>query len=293
MPKVKTRTISDAISEFLLDRQIEGRSPFTVEFYRQRLRGFRVFIGAESPVESMTIATLRHYLVATNDGHPDAHRCRYTALRAFCNWCVRQRYLIETPLTISVPKLPWNTVPILSLDDISKLLLACDGVMADRDRAMVLFLVDAGIRVGELSNICIEDIDFHTRLVKIQGKGARERQVVIGFTVLKMILKLIDGRTSGHVWFSEHRTPLTRSGIEQMFRHIKRKAGLTKRTSPHTFRHTFANNFLEAGGQELELQYLLGHSSLTMVERYSRATKARRALKAQERFSPVDRLGLK
>lgn len=102
------------------------------------------------------------------------------------------------------------------------------------------------------------------------------------------------GSDDHRVWLTEERHPITERGVELIIKRIMARAGIRgKKCSPHVFRHTFACNFLDNGGQELELQYLLGHSTLKMVEIYSKATKARRAFKAHQRFSPVERLGLK
>ena len=114
---------------------------------------------------------------------------------------------------------------------------------------------------------------------------------------MKAIWQYLKGRGSPQydvIWLSEKRRPLTESGIKQIVRRIGKKAGITgKKLGPHTFRHTFANNFLDAGGDPLDLKYLPGHSSLRMVENYVRAHQEKRTLKAHERFSPIDRLGIK
>jgi len=134
------------------------------------------------------------------------------------------------------------------------------------------------------------------RLVTVRGKGKKQRVLIVSAPTLKAIWAYLKARKSprSEVWLIEEGRPLTVSGLQQIVERIVKRAGITgRKAGPHTFRHTFSCNFLEAGGDSLDLQYILGHSSLKMVANYSKATKARRALKAQERFSPVDRLGLK
>jgi site-specific recombinase XerD len=153
------------------------------------------------------------------------------------------------------------------------------------------------MRLGELLGMKLGDIEIESRHITVLGKGNKKRTLQINVHVLKAIWQYLKTRGSPQydlVWLSEEGRPLTESGIKQIVRRIGNRAGITgKKLGTHTFRHTFANNFLDAGGDPLDLKYLLGHASLRMVENYVKAHQEKRALKAHERFSPVERLGLK
>jgi len=142
-----------------------------------------------------------------------------------------------------------------------------------------------------------DDIDFSSRTITVRGKGNKERALRAKPPVLKA-LRLYLRQKPRHsvdvVWLSEEGHPLTLSGVKQAVTRVLRTTGIAgKKISPHTFRHSYANDFLDCGGDPLDLQYILGHNTLAMVAWYSRAHKARRALKSQDRPALLERLGIK
>ena len=167
-----------------------------------------------------------------------------------------------------------------------------------RNLTIILLLLDSGIRVNELVNIDISDLDLTEGYIKIRkAKGSKERLVPVGSIVQKSLWKYINQyrpqpltRKVTMLFLSEYGLPLTKSGVQQMLRRYGRIAGVTGvRCSPHTFRHTFAKNYLLNGGDIFSLQKILGHSSLASVRIYLNLFAA--DLKKQhQRFSPVDNL---
>lgn len=146
-----------------------------------------------------------------------------------------------------------------------------------------------------MANIQIEDIDFNRGIIKVMGKGARERVVAIQPRTQKAILHYLINRNDTHpcLWVSEEREPLGLSGIYLMINRLGKQAGLKNvRCSPHTFRHTGATMCLNNDAGEFEVQAMLGHSTLTMTRRYVASINSEKAAEAHKRFSPVERLNL-
>ena len=176
---------------------------------------------------------------------------------------------------------------------------ACkDGTNPGRDLAMVLLMLDCGLRVSELININVEDVNLAEGYIKISaGKGNKERMVPIGSFVQKMIWKYLNHSRPQPVtekitrlFLCDGGLPLSSNGVQQMLRRCARRAGISGvRCSPHTFRHTFAKNYLMNGGDIFSLQKILGHSSLASVRVYLNLFAT--DLKTQHRrFSPVDNM---
>ena len=288
-----SKSVAEALGEFLIDLKIEEKSPKTILFYRDRLKWFIQFIKPETLLKDIGIGDIKKYFNIQNREHIYAYHAKYRALRSFLNWCVKQSYIIDSPLTFSPPKLPDIIKPAFTDDELKRIINACQGTLALRNRAMVLVLIDTGIRREELARIKITSINLDARLISIIGKGRKERVMSVSPTTLKAIWQYLKARRNPgeSLWLSEEGRPLTGDGVGQMIQGLMRKTGITEhKASPHVFRHTFANNFLDAGGDPLDLMYLLGHASLKMVENYSRAHKQRRALKALEKQRPVDRI---
>jgi len=286
-----SKSIADSLQEFLIDLKIEERSPKTILFYRDRLKWFVGFIGPDTLLKVIASNDIKQYFSAQNSQHIYAYHAKYRALRSFLNWCVRQNYILESPLTFSPPKLPDIIKPAFSDDELRAIINSCTGSLGMRNRAMILVLIDTGIRREELANLKITDINLDARLISVIGKGRKQRLIPVSPTTLKATWQYLKVRKSPSesLWLTEEGKPITGNGIGQMLQGVISRAGI-KHKGAHIFRHTFANNFLDHGGDPLDLQYLLGHTSLKMVENYSRAHKQRRALKALEKQRPVDRL---
>ena len=166
--------------------------------------------------------------------------------------------------------------------------------LGSRNRAIVLILLDTGLRLNELTSIKIGDVKEN--MITVWGKGTKQRRVRMGATTQKALWRymLYHHREIEHLWLTEEGLQMQPRGISIMVRRLGKRAGFDDvRCSPHTFRHTFAINFLRNGGDIFTLQYLLGHSSLEMVRRYLGALNAEDAANAHSRYSPVDNMKLR
>jgi len=296
--KIISRPLGLALQEFLVEHKIEQKSPLTVRFYHQFITPFVNFMGEKKTIKNLISLQVKAFFETLDHSHIYSYSSYYRALRAFFNWCIRERYIETSPLTFHAPKLPEMTMPMFSKDEIIEMVKACSKKTYLRDKAIIFMLFDTGMRLCELSVLRLGDIDLENRTVHIMGKGRKERTLHLSTQTIKAIWRYLkNAKREDHgecLWLKQNGTPMPYSRFENMITETCERAGIVShKTSPHVFRHTFANNFLDHGGDVLDLQYLLGHSSLRMVERYTRAHKAARALKAQERFSPVDHLGIK
>jgi len=245
--------------------------------------------GSESSRPKATYSTVHHY---------------YCVLKAFFNWCVREGFISESPLAkikLANPKL--NVVQPYSNQDIMKMISVCDydfknnaRFLGSRNRAIVLMLLDTGLRASELVNIKLEDMDSERGWIKVKGKGAKERVVRIGATAQKALWRYLVYRHKNNyaeLWLTEEGKPMRVGGVQIMIMRLKARAGVTSKGNCHRFRHTFALNFLRQDRNPFNLQYLLGHSDLRMVKHYVSTLGMEDALKAHEKASPADLLGLR
>jgi site-specific recombinase XerD len=179
---------------------------------------------------------------------------------------------------------------------VTRLLEQFDGSFGGkRNKAMLLVFLDSGLRLGEALSLTLEDIDLERQILKIRGKTG-ERVVRFGTATAKALLKylLVRGKVNGTcdcLWLTSKRQPLTANGVEMVFRRLSARTGIA--VHPHLLRHTFATMWLKNGGDSLMLQRLLGHSTLTMTNRYCQAVGCYDAVESHKRYSPVDNLKLK
>ena len=210
----------------------------------------------------------------------------------------------ESPLVkvkLANPKL--NVVRPYTSQEIVKLLTVCDHdfknnakFLGSRNRAVVLMLLDTGLRISELASIKLEDIEPERGWIKVKGKGAKERVVRIGATAQKALWRYMVYRHKNNrveLWLTEEGRPIKSGGLQIMIRRLKERAGVVSGGNCHKFRHTFALNFLRQDRNPFNLQYLLGHSDLRMVKHYVSTLGMEDALKAHEKASPADLLDLR
>ncbi len=198
-------------------------------------------------------------------------------------------------------KLPQRIIQPFSQEDVRKLLDLCAySPIGRRDLAMILVMLDTGLRVSELVSLDLDDVNLDLGRIRVlHGKGNKQRVVAFGDecrTGLSSYLG-VRGDEPGPLFVAanQHRrlrvgTALQANGVKQMLRRLGRNAGIPK-VHAHRFRHTFATWAIEQHARELDVQYLLGHSTPDMVRRYSATYNSEQAARAHAFFSPANRLG--
>ena len=149
-------------------------------------------------------------------------------------------------------------------------------------------LLDCGLRVSEVANLRIGDIDLSQRILTVMGKGSKQRLARMGLKTQKALWRyvMLRGSSSPWLWVNQRGDRLTANGIQQMIRELGKRIGV--RLHPHLLRHTFAISFLRNGANTFECQYALGHSSLEMTRRYCQALNFDVVFKRHQIASPVD-----
>ena len=312
--KTSVLELQNLIQGFKLSCQTEGKSPNTIEWYTSFLNRFLQFLktgGHPTEINNIDKTHIRAFILYLQQEAKTPHTRRSLShftvqgyvrtLKAFYSWALREEHIRDNPMTkIPVPKAPIKVINTFSLEQLSSLVNLCDRSNGQgyRNLAIILLLLDSGIRVSELVGIEIEDVGLAEGYIKIKrAKGNKERIVPIGSLVQKSLWKYINCYRSKPVtdmvtrlFLSEYGLPLTKSGIQQMLRRYGKQADITgTRCSPHIFRHTFAKNYLLNGGDIFSLQKILGHSSLASVRIYLNLF-ASDVKKQHQRFSPVDNL---
>jgi len=297
--------IDRQISEYLMAVEVEGKTPRTVKTYGETLARFRR-IGRELELPDDAIEfrarDVYAYLKAVADTGVSLgtrHR-RHREVRAFFSWMLRMHYIERHPFTgIPNVRVEQKVISPLSETEIHTLLDACDieDEYGCRNRAMILLLLDTGIRASELHGLELEDVDLKSRRVHIRhGKGRKQRVVAFGHGpayALSMYVVLWRGEKPGALFLtvgshSRKRRPVNPHHLGTVLLRLGRECGV--HANPHRFRHTFATWAIEDQARELDVQYLLGHSTSAMVRRYSATYDAAKAAEAHASFSPASRL---
>ncbi len=230
---------------------------------------------------------------------PGTVQTYYSRLHTFFAYIVEKGVIAANPMDGVTTQINRNEqIDPLSLDQIDRLLaIAKKSRHPRRDTAILLFLLDTGVRATELCNIRIRDIDLSENTCEILGKGNKPRLISFGDSTKRAIFQYLkeDSRDTEDVLFASDRGEraggaLTRSGLRQLVQRLGRAANIkATRCSPHTFRHTFAIQWLREGGTQIALMKMLGHSDAKMTQRYVKLSDADVATQ-HVLYSPVDRM---
>ncbi len=310
--KTSKLELENLIQGFILAYQAEGKSPNTIEWYRNFITRFLRFLKSNSyPTKIRYInkdhirAFIRYLQTEARTPYKERPLSQATVqgyvrtLKAFYSWVSREEYIASNPMAkIPVPRAINKLIDTFSTEQITRLIVVCrqaNGI-GYRNLVIILIILDCGLRVSELVNIKLEDLNLSEGQIRLRvTKGNRERMVPIGSLAQKMLWKYVNqyraqpltGKVTG-LFLNDNGLPLRKSGVQQMLRRYGSKAGISVvRCSPHSLRHTFAKNYLMNGGDIFSLQKILGHSSLASVRRYLNLFDID-IKKQHQRFSPVD-----
>ncbi|MFA6318490.1 MAG: tyrosine-type recombinase/integrase [Elusimicrobiota bacterium] len=295
-------TWEQATRAFLLRCRAQDVSPGTIEHYRGTLAGlvaFLVPIGVAKPGDAAA-SHLRAYLEDRKDQGlaSETLHTRWRHLRTFFRFLRRDGLLLLDPSeTLEAPRVERRLMPCPTPDQFRKIIEQLRGrdPLDVRDYAIMCFLADTGARLSEALALKLGDVDMAGGTARLLGKGRRERLVAFGSAARTALLAWLRARGEGkpeeRLFVDRFGGPLTRGAFGQRFRRLARAAGVyTRRLSPHALRHFFAIQFLRNGGGVLQLQRLLGHSTLAMTKRYAALTDDD-SLADHRKASPLDRLG--
>jgi site-specific recombinase XerD len=264
-------------------------APRTVEWYNYTLTPLAASLG-DRPVDQVTTADIESFLARMSPGRsPRTLQSFYTAIVALCNWAVERGHLASNPTSPIHPPDPdrhRRHIPDYFSDaQIRALLAACQ---YRRDRAILLVLLDTGLRRNELLGLDVEDVDLQAGFLLVHGKGNKDRYVPIGSRALAAVQEYLIGHPGrGPLFLNRHHRRLRAGGLRSMLSRIKQRSGLGCRVHPHKFRHTFARAYLEHGDLET-LRAILGHEDIRLTSQVY-AHFLRGGLKDKHRrCSPVD-----
>ena len=303
-PKIEVEPLTNwypLTQQFKLTLKVSGRSPRTTEAYDLAIRELLQYLlkmGLRIGPAEVTAEHLRMFFSSLMDHcAPATINQRYRSLNRFFGWIVEEGERTDNPLTrIPVPKVPQRNVRALSLDEVRAMLSIPDRktFLGARDYAIILCLVDTGLRASEF--LSMRTSETNPEVIVVIGKGNKERMVRLGEKSQLAVMryqrvrqKFGVGPGQGLLWVSRWGRPLTRSGLLRVLKGVGRAAGLTGMYT-HLMRHTFATLALDAEAPQEAVRVLMGHTSDTMLRRYTRTRDIERALAAHRRFSPGDML---
>jgi integrase/recombinase XerC len=264
--------IADFLNHLRNERNV---SPHTERSYRSDLEQLAKFLG-DRDLAGVGHQDLRQFLghLITRQVKRSSLARKLSAVRAFFKYLNREGIVPGNPARlIATPKQDKRLPSVLTVDDALRLMNAPTGDAVDelRDRAVLETLYSTGIRASELVGINYEDINRNDHLIRIRGKGRKERIVPVGRKALDAIdaysARKKDKSTSVFTGPSGNR--LTARTVQRILGNYRKKLGLSQKASPHTLRHSFATHLLESGADLRAIQELLGHASLSTTQRYT------------------------
>lgn len=280
----KFMLIKDALSEYKQYLIVEkGLSKNTIYSYLRDLIAFSNFIGEEyeiNQIENINKEHIHLYLKELSKTNcTNSISRKLVSLRMLYIFLVKENILKENLMSsFTLPKRDKKLPIVLSQEEMIEILdgiIVCDAI-SSRNRCMVELLYATGMRISELLNLTLKDLNIKMGFIKVIGKGNKERMIPIGSYVGEILEQYINDyraefniKNDSLLFFNKHGQRLSREEFYSILQTIVNSTSITKKVSPHTFRHTFATHLLENGADLRSIQELLGHSDISTTTIYT------------------------
>ena len=279
MKALKTDIFRQYIDYLKIDKRA---SQNTILSYQSDLLMLEEYLNGKEPISLSRNDIVSFLKVRSDNGistRTNAHTI--TILRDFYKFLIKQSYIKSNPMDmIDSPKMYKKLPKALSVEEVDKLLnIKLQTPYDYRNKVMLELMYATGMRISELINLKLTDIDFENETIRVLGKGSKVRQVPIGEYAMKYLNIYIKyyrsyfvKETSDYVFLSVRGDKMTRQAFFKILKQIARKQGIDTDFSPHTIRHSFATHMLEAGADLRSIQELLGHESISTTQIYTNIT---------------------
>jgi integrase/recombinase XerC len=304
-----------AARQFLNACRAAGRSPNTVNWYMTMLKPL-VSVHYNRDITKISSADMRHVLLKLKEQDKryqdsnyrqeleggisaESYRDYVRAFKRFFNWCAEEYTLETNPMrTIKMPPASKRAPAAISIDDFKRLLAACDNTPGGvRDKAILMFLLDTGCRAAGIVTLRTEWLDLAENTAKVVEKGNKQRTVVFSETTKFYVERWMHIRPiMADPWVfcslqnGTEGKQLKPTALNQMLLRLKKIAGVKGRVNPHSFRHAFARQYIEAGGDLASLAQLMGHSSIQVTASFYAVFSQEELSRMHRRFSPINAL---
>lgn len=269
-------------------------SPHTCRCYQRDLKGFEDFLknsgvhvrpAGETAIEKVDRIAIRKYLSFLHRKNKKSSIARkISTLRSFFKYLVKEQVVPFNPAKgVSTPKVEKTLPTTLTVDEVFRLMESPNRVSEKplegskekglRDRAILELLYSSGLRVSELVGLNSNQLDLDLGIVRVMGKGRKERIVPVGVKAIEATKSYLEKRGTvrgdGPIFVNSFGGRLTARSVGRLIKKYTRHSGIFRKVSPHSLRHTFATHLLDAGADIREIQEMLGHSSLSTTQRYT------------------------
>lgn len=274
------------LKEYLTHLKLEKNlSVNTISSYRNDLTAFLSFLKDKNIIDPSEVNPehISSFFKLLNElGLSGTSSARYfSSLKGFFLFLIKNKYILKNPIEkISAPKLSKKLPSVLDISEVEKILSQPD--ISDkfglRDKAMLELFYACGTRVSELINLKISDLFFSDEIIRVFGKGSKERLIPIGSSAIKWIndylklsrpLLMKKSKSENYLFLNSRSSKLSRMGVWKIIDRYVKEAGIEKEVHPHTFRHSFATHLLEGGADLRAVQEMLGHADISTTQIYT------------------------
>ena len=271
------------ISDFLSYLEVEANySKNTINSYENDLNKFEEYYKNKDLLK-ITSKDIEKYIQTLSDLAPTTVSHNISSLKTFYSYFLKQGRISNNPTDgIKSPKLGIHLPTYLTIDEVNKLLdIEVTDAFSSRNKAILELMYATGLRISEVISLEFKNVDYDECIIRVMGKGSKERIVPVNDYAIKYLKEYIDNYRpelvkndiNNYIFLNNHGRMLTRQGIFKMIKNYAALKNIKKTIGPHTLRHTFATHLLENGADLRVIQELLGHSDISTTQIYTHLTK--------------------